>query len=1523
MPTTPNYSQPAIFSEVATPTVPDSGYLKVYAKSGALYSIDSAGTEKNYGAAGGGGGITSINGNTTAAQLLTVGTSGTNFTIDSTTTPGTSVFNIPDASETARGLISTGYQLIAGDKDFMGSISATNLSGTNSGDQDLSGYLTAYDASATYLTTNDASTTYVSSSTLSGITLNGIPIGNNPTFSVGTEGSDFTIESNSNIYFFSIPDASATARGLITTGTQTIAGAKTFSSSITLADTVSTDGSPTALTLTGAAHTTLTLSTEATDVNFNLARTVQFATGALTTQRAMRIQAPTYSFVGASTITTASTLSISGPPVAGTNATITNAYALNVESGGILLPTGRAVTMVNDGYIGQSDSSGLWFQSSGTVRTYIRNEAGDQKFWFVNGASGFAVASTSAFHWSGLASGYSSPDLFLYRDAAGTLAQRNSTNAQTFRVYNTYISATSNEFLQIRGVASANFEIGPQNASAGGTLRGLTLGGYYLGSSTITPWLTFDNVGTATFTKTMSASGQTLLQVSPGNLSSSTNYLSLISNGIDATDFLPVFFARGTGANSGLGFVMDTAGSWSSGTVPAIDFQVRNAGATQTSTNRPAFAFRNFSTNLLVLSVRGDAVLTPIAATSGSPTALTITGAAHTTLALSTEATDVNFNLARTVQFATGAITTQRAMRIQAPTYSFVGASTITTASTVSISGPPVAGTNATITNAYALNVESGNVNVAGNVLATSLTASGYIGVTSGGSNALLAGWVSDIRIKSTWGFSWASSSEVTNGVDLTLLRDAAGILAQRNSTNAQTFRVYNTYASATSYERLNVRGVTSANFEIGPENGSAGGTLRGLTLGGYSAGSTTITPWLTFTNAGAATFAGNLVVNGMTFSSDGSTSVVIGPNASATTNCVAIGRNASSGTNSGVAIGYGSATTAASQFVSGAIGATITGVYFGSGATDGGTGYTIFGSPWISGDGAGGSVTIAGGIGKGASVSGSVIISTANTAATTVTQTRTNRVWVLAGTGFVGIGTASPAGTLDIAQTIATTGSPAVLNVTGGAHTTLTLSTEATDVNFNLARTVQFATGALTTQRAMRIQAPTYSFVGASTITTASTLSISGAPVAGTNATITNAYALNVESGNANFGGVATIAGGVLIGGTTSNSPTSSTPLLGLGGNGSNNGWLSVRGNDTTQGRYGLFYDAASDSTAMFGYLGRTLTLGHMSFAGSYTPGWFFTANLLQQRSGTNAQTFLLYGTYTSSTSYESLSIRGVASANFEIGPANGSAGGTLRGLTLGGYSAGSTTITPWLSFTSSGTPTFDQGTVVIPSGGTGLMCQQTNIYLDSYGTHSGIRYRRSEGTQGSPTGVAFNSLVGFVATYGYHTGSAYHSTKGASIDFYATEAYTSGAQGTKIVFGTTPNGTTTNTVALTIDQNQVATFSKLVAQSAAEITSTPSGTTQTITLNNGNHQTLTLTSSTGTVTVTLTVPSNVSSGTIIVKQHGTTPRNITWAVSAGTIKWMGTQPTWSSDAANDIRIVSWRYDGSVMYLMSTDKAA
>jgi hypothetical protein len=141
-------------------------------------------------------------------------------------------------------------------------------------------------------------------------------------------------------------------------GVTTSAGAN-----LSVTSTASTGTVASTFKVTDAAHTTLTASTERISALFDFGQTRQFATGALTTQRALRVIAPTYSFVGASTITTAATVAISGAPVAGTNATITNSLALWLESGGI----GIGTAIARQGavrFAPSAGTSGLWWRNN-------------------------------------------------------------------------------------------------------------------------------------------------------------------------------------------------------------------------------------------------------------------------------------------------------------------------------------------------------------------------------------------------------------------------------------------------------------------------------------------------------------------------------------------------------------------------------------------------------------------------------------------------------------------------------------------------------------------------------------------------------------------------------------------------------------------------------------------------------------------------------------------------------------------------------------------------------------------------------------------------------------------------------------------------------------------------------------------------------------------------------------------------------------------------------------------------------
>ena len=83
---------------------------------------------------------------------------------------------------------------------------------------------------------------------------------------------------------------------------------------------------------------------------------------------------------------------------------------------------------------------------------------------------------------------------------------------------------------------------------------------------------------------------------------------------------------------------------------------------------------------------------------------------------------------------------------------------------------------------------------------------------------------------------SWGS---IGSTQDVILTRDAAAILAQRNSTNAQTFRIYNTFTDASNYERASI-GWTSNTFVISPEKAGTGSIRNAKYFLGHNGSSMT-----------------------------------------------------------------------------------------------------------------------------------------------------------------------------------------------------------------------------------------------------------------------------------------------------------------------------------------------------------------------------------------------------------------------------------------------------------------------------------------------------------------------------------------------------------------------------------------------------------------------------------------------------------------------------------------------------------
>lgn len=111
---------------------------------------------------------------------------------------------------------------------------------------------------------------------------------------------------------------------------------------------------------------------------------------------------------------------------------------------------------------------------------------------------------------------------------------------------------------------------------------------------------------------------------------------------------------------------------------------------------------------------------------------------------------------------------------------------------------------------------------------------------SSGGTEVQRVDGAGLISVASGGGLQWSSTSASSGSKDLILQRDAAGILALRNGTTAESLRVYNTFTDASNYERAVFDWSTSANvLTIGTQ---AAGTGSGRRLSLVSASDIQIT---------------------------------------------------------------------------------------------------------------------------------------------------------------------------------------------------------------------------------------------------------------------------------------------------------------------------------------------------------------------------------------------------------------------------------------------------------------------------------------------------------------------------------------------------------------------------------------------------------------------------------------------------------------------------------------------------------
>jgi hypothetical protein len=572
-------------------------------------------------------------------------------------------------------------------------------------------------------------------------------------------------------------------------------------------------------------------------------------------------------------------------------------------------------------------------------------------------------------------------------------------------------------------------------------------------------------------------------------------------------------------------------------------------------------------------------VYRPTPAVVGTVPYLSITSALDTGLTASTEIPLVTLINTAARTWSAGALTLQRELAVGQPTYAFASASTITDAAAIGLSGPPLPGTNCTITNSHGFYIPQTNLGnnvtngygatiwsptgtAASNIIAqfrgtgqagrgvgigtatpvATLSVTRDTSVTTGSVPYLLVTSTADTGLSTT---AEVPALSISNSATRTW---AAGTIAlQREVAVGQP-----TYAFA-----------SSSTMTIGATVGISGSPSQGSnatitdSVGLYVAsGTVTATRthgmWVRAQNGGssgvfAATFtgatsSGNCVQIGT--STAGDATLHITRDTAATFGSRPYLRVAATGdtgltasTETPIFAVNGGVTR---QWATGTLSVQGDNVFGQNtiafvGASNGNNVATvrIAGAPI-----AGTNATFSNTHGLLISAGSSVTSSATNSYGLTVTTQSgaTNNYCAQFLSGSVGIGIAAPTDTLTISRNVAaTSGSARYFSITPAADTGLTASTESSIFQIVAGSSRTWAAGNIATQRQAVMRQNPISFDGASTVTDAMTFAVTSAPTVGTNCTITNGHAIYI-------GGGISLAGTTNSYGITCNAPNGAT---------------------------------------------------------------------------------------------------------------------------------------------------------------------------------------------------------------------------------------------------------------------------------------------------------------------------------------------------------------------------------------------